>query len=599
MKKYIILLLAFTLLLTGCAVQREPDTTTTVSTEPTQPPGLYVPDSAPEKETAGAVRLYALGGGGYRQLTAMGDQLLLISEGETATLTVLTGADCIPTVEISMDGDLLSGSYRALYNGFAYYDEAENQAIFLDPQLHEVNRITLPEDIQGQPVFSPDGNEIFYCAGQQIRGFEVERKISRLIKTHSYKSLVLQQCYFEGQLLSCLAEDEKDGAKTIYISSQTGETTHSDNNITDIYTYDNTFLALRNDGAVKQRIVGVKGETMQQLHVEESNVFGAPELNGVVAYTAADSGVVMSFYDISSGRKTAAVALSNVGEPKLFYADRWTQSIWMVTADPETSKQQLLQWNIRASAVEGDAIYTDTLYTAAAPDKDGLEACEDRANALNKTYGVRIRLWDDAVKYPGKYTLAMEYQPIAINQVLNDLEPVLAEFPKNFLLKSISSRIRICIVRSVDDAVKSVQYWDQNDAFIVLSAGVDVRTDFLRGLGYVVDSHVLGNSSKFDHWENLNPEGFAYGTPDAALLSGEKRAFADETSMASAVDDRSTIYLQSMLPDNKEMFQSEIMQKKLLTVCQGIRDAWNLEKKTDTYPWEQYLNESIAYVKKK
>jgi hypothetical protein len=33
-------------------------------------------------------------------------------------------------------------------------------------------------------------------------------------------------------------------------------------------------------------------------------------------------------------------------------------------------------------------------------------------------------------------------------------------------------------------------------------------------------------------------------------------------------------------------------------LCKAIRDAWGLERKTETYPWEQYLEKSIAYKKK-
>lgn len=590
-------MLLFALFLTGCGVQEAPEVTTTVSTEPTQPPGLYVQDSVLEKQTDGAVREYALPGSGYCALSAIGDQLLLISEGETATLTLLTGAECIVSAEISVDGDLLAGS-SALYNGFVYYDEAENQAVFLSPQLQEVEKIALPEDLQGMPVFSPDGSEIFYCSGQEIRALEVERKISRLIKTHSYKSLELLECYFEGKVLRCRTEDENGIVNTVYISSQTGETTHTDNHIMQLYTYEDIFAAVRMDGIIQQKIVGKKDDTMQQLNVDAPNLFGAPELNGFVAYAAEEGALNFSFYDLTTGRRTAAVSMKGIAQPKLFLADRWSNSVWMITSDPDSGEQKLLQWNIKQSAVDEDAIYIDTLYTAEAPDELGLEACEDRVSDMNKTHGVRIRIWDEAMKTTGSYALTMEYQPAAINRVLDDLEPVLAEFPKNFLLKSISSKVRICIVRDVDGDVKSVQFWDKDDAYIVLSAGVDVRTDFLKGFSYVVDSHVLGNCSKFDTWDALNPEGFVYGTPDAALLTGDTRAFVDETSMASALEDRCSIFQQAMLPDNSAMFQSATMQSKLLRLCQGIRDAWNLERKEEIYPWEQYLTESIAYVKK-
>lgn len=597
MRKHIVLLLLGALLLTGCAVQGEPDASTTDSTTEPQPQGYYVQNSDVETATGGSVRLYALPGEGYRWMSAIGDQLLLASEGEPATMTVLTGAECIPTAQITVDGELLNGSCRALYNGFAYYDEAENQAIFLDPQLQEVDRITMPEDIQGLPLFSPDGAEIFYCAGQQIRALDVERKISRLIKSHSYTSMELLGCYFEGELLCCRAEDEKDGVMTVYMSAQTGETTHKDLYVADIHTYENDYFAIRMDGIVKQQIIGTKDGDAWQLHVDADTVIGAPELHGAVACSKEDNGVSLSFYDTTSGRKTAAITISNIGVPEHFYADRWTGCVWMLTSKPESNEQLLLRWNIKTPPIEEDVVYTDTLYTSANPDKEGLDACDDRVSAINKTHGVRIRIWDEAVKYPGAYTLTAEHQPYAIHQMLDALEPVLAEFPKGFLQKSISSRIRICIVRSVDGETKAVQYWDGNDAFIALSTGVDIRTELLKGLAYIVDSHVRGNSSKFDAWEDLNPAGFAYGTVDTALLSGDARAFVNESSMATAVDDRSSILLQAMLPDNAEMFQSEIMQKKLLLVCQGIRDAWNLERKEEIYPWEQYLTQSIAYKK--
>ena len=80
-------------------------------------------------------------------------------------------------------------------------------------------------------------------------------------------------------------------------------------------------------------------------------------------------------------------------------------------------------------------------------------------------------------------------------------------------------------------------------------------------------------------------------------MEGQTRAFANETAMASVSDDRAMLFWQAMQPDNAEMFASETMQAKLLLLCHSIRDAWRLEKKTDTYPWEQYLNQSIAYVK--
>ena len=306
----------------------------------------------------------------------------------------------------------------------------------------------------------------------------------------------------------------------------------------------------------------------------------------------------LSYYDLTSGNKTAAVQLQGVGEPQTVYADRWSGCIWLLVKDPETDGNALLRWDIKASAVTDETVYTGTLYTAQSPYEEGLKACNTRANQLGKTYGVSIRIWNDAVKTPGEYALEPEHQTVAINALLDQLEPVLAEFPKNFLLKSANNKIRICIVRSIDGQPQAVQYWDKGDAFIVLSTGVDVRNEFMKAFGYVVNSHVLGNSPIVDAWTGLNPEGFVYGeTTFDNYLKDDERAFVDEQSMQSVTEDRSRIFWQAMLADNAELFKTDIMQQKLLQLCKGIRDAWRLERKEEVYPWEQYLNESIAYKK--
>lgn len=595
MRKFLFLFLLPVLLFAGCANADADQTETTLPVE-TQPPGYYVADSTIESQTNGAVRQYALPASDYRFLSSIGDQLLLASGDEPAVLSVLTGIDCVPTAQLSVDPDLLSGSYKVLYNGFVYYDEAENQAIFLDPQLQEINRLPLPEDIQGSPVFSPDGTEIFYCAGQEIRAMQVEPKITRLIKSHNYKTLVLTECHFEGKLLSCCVENEQGAVDTVYISAESGQTLHTDKGIEKLYTYEDAFFALRTDGVISQKILGTLDGEMQNLSVDAS-VTAALELGGVVSYHTDKTGLHLAYYSATDGKKTAAVTLKGMGEPNALLADRWSGCVWILTTDPKTEEKILLRWNLKATPVEEETVYTGILYTAQNPDEEALDACQDRVNALNQTHGTRIRIWQDAVKYNGGYSLTPEHQPVAINAILDALEPVLAEFPKNFLLKSVSSRIRICIVRSVDAQAKSVQYWDKNDAYIVLPVGADVRSGFLQGLGYVIDSHVLGNSPQYDYWNELNPEGFEYGTGDAAYLSGDQRAFVDEKSMESPADDRSRIFYEAMQPENVDLFQGEIMQKKLLHLCKAIRDAWGLERKKDTYLWEQYLTEPIAYQK--
>ena len=592
MKKLLIILFML-LLLAGCANREPVETTTeavttTADTEATTPPGYYVPQSSIEKKTNGAVRMYQLPDEKYSKISAIGDQILLTSSLEEPTLTVLTGADCVPTAsrQVPAEG-------WALYNGYAYFLSDERQVVFLDAQLNETSRLQLPDDMQGQPIVSPNGEEVFYCIGKEIYALEVERNISRLLKAHENPEQTLVSSYFEGELLTCKLGEEKK----IYFSSLTGQTTYAQSDIVDLYTFEDGYLALRTDGTVLQKIVGTRNGEYKQWNIEDENVTGAMALGGTLGWSTDEKdNLLLNYYDNTTGLRSASLNIGTVGVPVSVYADRWSNSIWLLCQEGKL----LLRWQPRLSKVTDETVYLKEVYTAEVPDEEGLKECEERAKSLQKSNGVLVYVWENAVKHPGEYTLEAEYQPEAIHRQMNALLPVLREFPAKFLKKSNPKKLRICLVRSVDGEKKAVQYWDGKYAYIVLTEGIDVRSEFMRCLGYVVDSHVLGNSPDYDYWHTTNPEGFTYGAENQKkeYLEDATRYFTSENAMKSPVEDRSEIFYQAMLPDNHKMFQSEHMQKKLTMLCKAIRDAWNTKKEQDVFPWEQYLNEPVAYKKK-
>jgi len=588
--KKLLMILFMVLILSGCATQEPAQTTTeaVTTTAETTPPGYYVPQSSVEKQTNGAVRMYQLPDENYSDISAIGDQILLTAEQGNPTLTVLTGADCVPTASLTVP---VEG--EALYNGYAYFLGEEKEIVFLDAQLNEASRLQLPEDMQGQPVVSPGGEEVYYCVGNEIYAIEVERKISRLLKTHEYTEQTLTDCYFEGDLLACRV-GEND---VLYISSKTGQTMYAQNDIADLFTYENSYLALRTDGTVLQKIIGTNDGQSKQWNLEEANVTGALALGGTLGWRV-DEGdnLTLNFYDNDTGLRSAVQIVDGVGAPVSVYADRWSNSIWLLCQQGQT----LLRWQLKLSAITEETVYLSELYTAEVPDEEGLKECQERAKTFQKSNGVLVYVWEDAVKNPGEYTLEAEYQPEAIHRQLNDLLPVLQEFPSKFLKKSNSKKLRICLVRSIDGEQKAVQYWSGKYAYIVLTEGIDLRNEFMRCLGYVVDSHVLGNSPDYDYWYTTNPDGFTYGAENQSpeYLENATRYFTSENAMKSPVEDRSEIFYQAMLPENQEMFQSEHMQKKLTMLCKAIRDAWDTKKEEDAFPWEQYLNEPVAYKKK-
>jgi hypothetical protein len=227
------------------------------------------------------------------------------------------------------------------------------------------------------------------------------------------------------------------------------------------------------------------------------------------------------------------------------------------------------------------------------------------ADSYQTQYGVKLLFWQDALQITGGYTLTPEYQPQVIQEMLEKIQPVLAYFPAGFLQKTVEAGwIRIALVRNISDGSEWVQFWEGGDCWIILAADGDVANSVLQGIAYGIDSHVLGNSRELDTWAELNPEGFSYTFSahvpgDEAYLSAENCAFADARSMTFPHEDRCRIFYYATLPNQAEMFRSPTMQAKLLRLCKGIREAYNLQKKTDTYIWEQYLETSLAYEVKK
>ena len=540
MKKTCILVIMLILLLAGCG-NRGDMSNTEATTAPETLPSYYHAQSDIEVQTNGAVMQYDLPDSqGYRWIKKIGNNILLASDSNLSQLRVLDPQRGEQVAFLQLEDEVLE-ICQTLPEGFAYYDSISNSVCYLDGELKQIQTVYLGTDMQ-TPVISPDGSEIYYCVEDEIRAYDVNNKISRLIKNHTYSQLELLGTCFDGsRIVGRFADGE--GISTVYISVSNGQTMYVENEIEELTTWKDQYYAVRMDGVVRQRLFGAIESSAQQVNVPDANVFGAPEMGAVVGYDMNEAGsLVMNYYDVASGKRITSIEISGVMMPSQFFADASSGCIWLIAATAE-GQQRLLRWNVdAATALNDEVVYTGPLFTASFVDSEGLKKCNERVSDLNNKYGVRIRIWEEAIKVTGNYTLEGEYQVAAIQQMLDQLEVVLDEFPTKFLQKSISSRIRICLVRSVDSEQKAVQFWEGEFAFIVLPVGADIRSDFIKGLGFVVDSHVLGNSPKFDYWDSLNPKGFVYGVgADEKYLQSENRVFADADSMQSVTLDGSRV----------------------------------------------------------
>lgn len=601
MKRLLLILLAAALL-TACGGKNPPPP----ATEATQLPvdvtnAIYVQGSAVEQQTGGAVWAYGLENETYFGLYTMGSHVLLVHQ---KGLTVLTGQYGEKTATFATEELRPNSVIDIAPTGFAYYSPNSRTVTVLNPQLQQVSQTELPKEIVGDPQISIARNEVYYSIGNELRALSMTTGISRLLRQQSTGTLTLLGVYFSGTDLLIQITDELGGTETEFISTQTGQTLSLEPKPAVLLTTGDAYYASYQDGIVQQTAFGTRNGAHYGLQVPHPTDRGGrallPHTDGAVDYVATESGLELTYYDLTTGKCTAKTTLPNVHSPFAFCSD--STGVWMLATDGEKTCHALYRWDVTKLPLDDDTVYTGPLYTPENPDTEGLAQCAELANGYQKQYGIKLLFWKDAVKHTGGYTLTPEHNPQVITGMLEKLQPVLAQFPESFLLKTVEAGwVQVALVRQIEGDRDYVQFWEDGDCWIIISAKADVADALLQTLGYGVDSHVLGNSRDFDTWNDLNPSDFAYPYSNkvdekSAYLTGPNRAFTDAQAMSYPHEDRCRVFYHAMKADNAEMFASPILQAKLLRMCEGIREAYKLEKKTDIYLWEQYLKTPIAYI---
>lgn len=597
MKKCLCVCLAVLMLLSGCG-KKTGASDGQAATEPATL-GLYDPSHPMEQQTVGAIRAYPLGESGhdYVDITLMGSKLLLLKEDGSAM--VLQGENCEVLAEGNVGLTSFEGSnFSVGAQGLAVYEPENDQVVFHNPQLQVVDRITLPQDIQGDPVISLESNEIFYCQNGEIRALNLENNTPRLLKSHIVEEQTLTGCYFDGTVIRCEAIDAQGTKNVLYLSAENGLTLSEEPDIFTLATCGDRYFIQRLDNTVLQNIVGTQETGARSLALPTDGTVvlqEALEMNGIVSYAAVEGGLELSFHDLSKEQTTAKLLLPDTLEPVAIVAD--SSFVWLIIQ--EETQQVLYRWDVQMSTLTQTVSVIAPLYTAQSPDVQGLEACQKTAEQLETNYGVKLHIWQDAVARSEEDTAVVEHQPLVIQSMLAQLEPALQRFPESFLRKTVRSGwIRIGLVRSLENGRAWTQFWSDGDCYILISSKADVAQAFLEAVGYGIDSCVLGNSRDFDTWTSLNPEGFTYGMQDydPSILEGETRAFVNGDALVSPIEDRRLMFAAAITEGNGELFTSQIMQSKLRRLCEGIREAYGLEKKKEIYIWEQYLNEPLVEI---
>lgn len=606
------------LLMCGCTAQPPAETTTqppeatVILTEPTVPAGIYEPFSDLEVQTGGTVRCYLPDLPDVYGMRIINGDVLVFSGAEQTTLTRYTGDNLTPVGQITLECRVTpeDSAFQIGEHGITCYDPGHNALVYLDNELKEVSRLELPGDLVGRPVLSSDRTRVFYCTADGVRVYDTAAGLDKLLKSISYPAQTVEAVMMEDSILRCSFTDDKNQTHTVFLSAQTGQWISQTGEALELRTSGNRWIARVSEGILKQVIFGGDGSAEQVLYPEDilAEAWILPENYSVVTASMDGETTELSYYDLESGTRTAAVELPGTVELRYIDAASECEYVYALAHDEITGGPVILRWDLHAAAPADDLYYTGPRYTAENPDEAGLAECAARADAIGAQYGMNILIGAEAVRVqPADYALEQEYQVKLIHRQLTELEKALSRFPEGFF-GELPGKLNICILRSITGnaqtgsvaRARGIQFWEGETAYIALETGESLYQTFFHEIFHIIDSKVLSTTRVYYRWENLNPEGCeyfedftSYLTADVSqYLEGENRAFIDAYSMCYPREDRARIMEYACTEGNEAYFTSEIMQNKLKTLCEGIRKAFGLEKYQEPLLWEQYLKET-------
>ncbi len=599
MKRFVWIFLAVLLLLSGCGQEEAAPVETETTVPPTEPVVIYMPNSSVEQQTGGAVRVYVPEEDTYIGMAPMGEHVVLVSDLSKLTLMDSETGELGASIKVGEQISCEDTDFTATAEGVSYYREDGLELVFLNSQLQQTAKVEIPDGISGHPCVSHANQEIYYCKDKQVRALHLQTGISRLVKEQVCQSIELVDSHLDGTMLACRVIDEKGAVSMLYLDSATGQTLDDANQLSQLQTGADHYLVTRHEGIITQQIFGAVDGAPQLFNLEEP-VTAAFSLGGAYAWRMDGDALALDFYDFETGTLSAQTRMLGVSDPISIAADE--NYIWVLAN--ESGKEMLYRWDVSMSKTGSTESYIAPLYTRKFPDTLGLAACAEKANLLAEEHGIHIRVAKEAVEVTGNYELVDEFHVDATNEMLDRMKLILDSMPEGFLKNSLAKgELHICLVRSIAGGAKEmVQFYEGGNAYVLLATSEKIEENLLHGVGYIIDSHVLGNSRDYDTWKKLNPSDFDYDYNyyaykkhgDSTYLTDENRAFTDAYAMTFPHEDRCRLFVHAVLEGNESLFTTEAMQAKLKRMCQGIRESYGYEKNGKTYVWEQYLNTSLA-----
>lgn len=565
----------------------------------TQPPEETLPPALPAaletfllEDYGGRLQTTPLNLTSVQGLHFWNGDLLLLSGRESTTLTLLDADTLEEKVSVVLSFPVNSSDVRFHPDGtLSCFDADRNETVILNRQLSDIRRIPAPGGLTGPPILW--GNTLYYCTATHLRSWELDTGIRRCIKEMSFDTQVLTDVLLDGTVLQCSVTDA-GAASSLFLSAEDGRQLYTGTGSYDLQTRQEHYYAVIPAGYNRLPVLGHTHGTPLLLTPETpaTAVYFLPEAGRVITEPAAEAGtpVRLECYDFDTGTLQDTLVLDPFQQ--LTAAASREDLLYLLVHDPAESRELLLRWKPETSVGESRL--------SALHDAD-ISLLQSRIEDLEEVCGIRLHI--TGAQEPPEYTFEEEVRPALLDAALQELEQGLRHFPEAVLRQTAAhfSAVNLHIVRSItgpQGASTGLQYLDGSEAHIVIAAGPYAGQALYHQLFHLMETHIFSNSKTLDQWEELNPAGFRYDYDYTAnilrdsgvYLFREYRAFTDTFAMSFPREDRARILEYAMLPGQEELFRTEVMQKKLYTICTGIREAYDLEDTTTPFLWEQYLD---------
>ena len=610
-------LLLILLLLCGCGGKTEP-TEPVQTLSVTEPEGSYMPDSALEQFTGGAVKAYPQQIPDIFAIACAGEDVLVFSGLGNTVITRLAGVNLHPIAEVRLDDSIDPGnpSVRITEDGIVYFNRITGEMVFLDEALLEYHREKVSDDWIGDPVISADLKNVYYCTENGIRVLDLGSHRSRLIREMSYPMQSLNGLLMEDSILQCTVHNG-DRGKNLFLDPENGAVLGRVDDTLTISGGRNCFYGRYLEGENVVFLVGEDPQTIRMLTPENDQQEDVilPAVNGLLTISEEEEQKALTFYDFTSGTKDAEVHIPSDIAPYRYGEDPWNRRIYFL-AHGDAESTILCRWDMAESPCSDETVYTVPWYNEENPDLEGLLACEAYAKELSQEYGVQILIGESAAATePWDYDLQPEYRVAETWDGLRKLDSILRHFPTDFFSKAMEGTgggmLSISLVQSMNgnhasgslEDANGIQFWEGSDACVAVALRDTFERTFYHEMFHVLESRILSQSDAYYRWDELNPGGFTYDYDYVVNLEREdsewttddrNRVFIDTYSMSYPKEDRARIMEYACMEGNGNYFLSSVMQKKLRILCVGIREAYGVEDSPETFLWEQYLKTPLS-----